>query len=252
MRGNEAFAEKAKNWTNEMSSRYSFLISKSIKGTVTYGGSGKEVAQAWAEDKFSTEIILSDCDSVSAVMEFNEGKTALLNFASYKNPGGRFIDGMMAQEEAICHESFLYNVLRENMVYYMENRESLNGGFYTNRALYTPDVLFREQLSCDVITCAAPNASRMIRYKTGEEDKNLRCLAERILFIMNIAAEQKVDTLILGAFGCGVFKQNPRTVAAMFNCAINQTHKGLFKKVVFAIPNKNSDNYKAFEEAFKQ
>ena len=40
-------------------------------------------------------------------------KIAVLNFASFKNPGGMFYNGSSAQEESLCHESFLYNVLKK-------------------------------------------------------------------------------------------------------------------------------------------
>ena len=44
---------------------------------------------------------------------FDEEKESIcaLNFASYKNPGGKFMDGSSAQEECLCHESILYEVL---------------------------------------------------------------------------------------------------------------------------------------------
>lgn len=116
-----------------------------------------------------------------------------------------------------------------------------------DRAIYTPGVLFDEKTKCDVITCAAPNASRMLRYKTGEEKKNEYCLVKRVLYVLNIAAAQGVDTLILGAYGCGVFKQDPVVVAWAFNFYLQKYFKGIFKKVVFAIPDKDSYNYRAFE-----
>ena len=50
----------------------------------------------------------------------------ILNFASYKNPGGMFLRGSTAQEEALCHESTLYNVLiKFNDTYYKSNRENI-------------------------------------------------------------------------------------------------------------------------------
>lgn len=200
--------------------------------------------------KRDTCVLLTDEDSVSAIINHASEKTAVLNFASYKRPGGGFMNGMMAQEEALCHHSFLYNVLREFPEYYAFNNGLLNSGFYTNRALYSPDIVFDDREYCDVITCAAPNASRMLRYNTGQEAQNKRALLERILLVLNIAAEQRVDTLILGAYGCGVFKQNPVVVAATFKHYLTTVYNGVFKKVVFAIPDKDSYNYKAFKEVF--
>lgn len=58
-------------------------------------------------ENMKVEIIA--LDSVSAIFEehADNQKMAVLNFASYKNPGGMFIKGSKAQEECLCHESFL-------------------------------------------------------------------------------------------------------------------------------------------------
>ena len=68
---------------------------------------------------------------------------------------------------------------------------------------------------------------------------------------MKIAAENKVDTLILGAFGCGVFKQDPEQVALIFDEFLSTDFENVFETVIFAIPDRNSKNYKAFERVFK-
>lgn len=247
MKKNEAAIQRALGWAELMEQKYSRKIKESVSGTVEYL---KLIRVPEIVDKAETEILLSDEDTVSAIMNHHEGKTAALNFASYKRPGGGFVDGMMAQEEALCHESYLYNVLRRFSGYYINNTEKMNSGFYTNRALYSPNILFRNETMCDIITCAAPNASRMIRYKTGQEKENQRALLERIFFVLNIAADQKVDTLILGAYGCGVFKQDPYVVSHAFKYYLEHIRSGTFKKVVFAIPNKESANYIAFKEVF--
>ena len=241
----EEMKARAERWTALMSQRYDDMITKAQQETVFYGEGDVKVPTDKVEG--STEILLVDLDSVSAIHKFKEGKTAVLNFASYKNPGGGFINGMMAQEESLCHHSFLFNVLQAFSSYYAWNRCNLNGGFYLDRAIYSPGILFDEKTKCDVITCAAPNASRMLRYNTGEESKNEFCLLKRVLYVLNIAASQGVDTLILGAYGCGVFKQNPEVVAWAFNFYLQKYFKGVFKRVVFAIPDKEGKNYKAFE-----
>lgn len=85
-------------------------------------------------------------------------KICILNFASYKNPGGGYLNGSMAQEESLCYASTLYNVLERQKDYYAYNNKHLNYALYTNRALYGPQIYFPAfDFYCDVITCAVPN-----------------------------------------------------------------------------------------------
>lgn len=188
-------------------------------------------------------IKLDAIDSAAAIFKYAKGKTAVLNFASYKFPGGGFLAGSRAQEECLCQESFLYNVLSSFDAYYDWNKQHLHGSMYTNRAIYSPDVrFFKEGKSklCDVITCAAPNW-QYSRHATKEDNSII--LESRIKFILDIAAEQKVETLILGAFGCGVFGQDAEEVARLFMRHINSR----FKNVIFAVPKSvHVANYEQF------
>ena len=74
----------------------------------------------------------------------------------------------------------------------------------------------------------------------------------RIKFILDIAKDNHVDTLVLGAFGCGVFGQNPREVANIFKKLLDTSFKGCFKKVVFGIPKGNNDNLEQFKLVFRK
>jgi uncharacterized protein (TIGR02452 family) len=174
------------------------------------------------------------------------GKVAALNFASYKNPGGKFLEGSIAQEEALCHESFLYNVLREfDSTFYEWNRNNLNKGMYMNRALYTPKVIFersKTRASCDIITCACPNKSVGLRYGAFSTTDNLKALTKRVNFVRQVAESEGVNTLIVGAFGCGVFKQDPKEVANVFLSQFSYTCN--IHHVIFAIPG--GENYETF------
>lgn len=197
-------------------------------------------------------IYIEDSDSVTAVMKnYNpEEKMAVLNFASYKNPGGMFLNGSNAQEENLCHSSFLYNVLIQfkNSYYYWNNCHK-NRSLYLNRAIYSPNIFFFSQkkiVPCDVITCAAPNIAAAKKYYDVSDFENSQILRERINFILSIANHQNVDTLILGAFGCGVFGQNPSEVAGIFKELFLTTYKNCFNKVIFAIPSGNKNNYNSF------
>lgn len=220
----------------------------SILRTVVYNDSNVPEPGTSFSSKYETEIILINTDTVSAFNSLKEDDIMVLNFASYKHPGGGYIKGMMAQEESLCHNSNLYQVLSSfERSYYAWNNLHLNGGFYLNRALYSPGIVMGNG-KCNVLTCAAPNASRMKRYKTREEEKNRLALVSRVLFLLNIAAVNKQETLILGAYGCGVFKQNPEEVAKLFWYCLNNTHKGVFKRVIFAIPDETSTNYVNFKK----
>lgn len=201
-------------------------------------------------------ICFLNIDSVSAILKVAEngrgGKVAVLNYASYKNPGGKFIEGSSAQEESLCHESFLYNVLREFSGYYAENKKNLNRSLYTNRALYTEEVLFERgerRGECDVITCAAPNYSAAKKYQNVPRDENSEALRERIEFVRAIAEENGVNTLILGAFGCGVFGQDPEEVARiMLEEVFFETS---ISNIVYAVPGKDK-NVLAFKMAVEK
>lgn len=197
-------------------------------------------------------IVLEPETTTEAIFRYvGQGKkVAALNFASYKEPGGKFLEGSTAQEESLCHTSFLYNVLRECSDYYEENRKNLNRGLYTNAAIYSPDVGFTKDggfnwASADIITCAAPNWGTALRNGVSSEANHV-ALVSRCKFILDVAIANHVDILILGAYGCGVFKQNPTEVCSIFLELLDKCGKA-FDTIVFAIPA-DGNNYSTFAQ----
>jgi len=163
-------ADRARKHTFKMQEVFASEIAECIEKTKVYDT--KVMQNLEFREPQETVFSVVDEDSVSAIMkrvgsEF-KGKTAVLNFASFQNPGGKFIEGSKAQEECLCHSSFLYNVLVNRRDFYNENSQMKNKGLYSNRALYSPDVIFMadgsENKKCDVITCAAPNKIPYYRY----------------------------------------------------------------------------------------
>lgn len=245
-------AEEAKQHTRDMEKLFKEEITDSVKHVCEYEG----IPEYTGEHEKVTKILLDKMDSVSAVFKYAEGKTAVLNFASFKNPGGKFLEGSSAQEESLCGESFLYNVLiRFKTSWYEKNANRLNRGLYQNRALYVPGVVFVKDgntMVSGVITCASPNKSLMTRYFSFTEEENSAALESRIEMVLAMAADQRVDTLILGAFGCGVFAQDASEVAGIFRRFLDGKYSGVFSKVVFAVPqfSERDTNYAAFEKEF--
>lgn len=250
----EERAKTAKKHTEEMESKYSTEIKECVAKSIIYRNQVKPVISM--EVLYTHDNIVVPMDSVSAAFTHtnkNE-KNTILNFASYKNSGGMFIEGSRAQEECLCHESFLYNVLREKTEYYAYNNEHKNNHLYTDAAIYTPDVVFEhyeEVRKFNVITCAAPNFKAASSYKNVAKAGNFAALKSRIKMILSILQVQGADTAILGAFGCGVFGQEPLEVANIFKVLANQIQWNNPIKLIYAVPKSDRDsNYNAFAEVF--
>lgn len=245
----EQMAERAVFHTQKMEDKYQSEIQECINNTKCFTD---EVCDYKNNKQLNNTIIIEDTDTVSSIFTHqNDGKVAALNFASYKNAGGCFLGGSTAQEECLCHASYLYNVLKECKSYYAYNNKHKNNALYTNRALYSPQVMFFKNNSittCNVITCAAPNYYAAKKYLNIDKNLNSKALKQRIKFVLDIAEYKNVDTLILGAFGCGVFGQDPQEVATIFKKEL-KTHN--FNKIIFAIPSGHNDNYYWFNKILK-
>ena len=248
-------SEAAHKHTKEMKEKYNNRILDAIASTKIYGNDS--FPKDFEEDVKgkNVNIIVEDMDSVSAVMKYGHPAAAVLNFSSYKNPGGLFLDGSKAQEECLCHESFLYNVLKtfQDSFYDWNNRHK-NKALYLNRALFSRGIwFFRENrhVECSVITCAAPNKSTAQKYQNVSDEENTKVLKSRIEFILDVAKHNDADTLILGAYGCGVFGQDAEEVATIFKEFLTTTYK-CFDTIVFAVPNGRDKNYEKFIKVFSR
>lgn len=186
-------------------------------------------------------------------------KVAVLNFASAVNPGGGVSNGAMAQEECLCRSSNLLPCLKQQHLmkdYYMPHRIA-NNPMYSDKVIYTRSItVFKtddsipklmpsdEWFNVDVITCAAPNLRNVDNF---DEDKLSNVLGNRIDMILNSALKYGIDTIILGAWGCGAFKNPPELVAKAFKQVINEKYKCTFKNIVFAIKKSNNNNFEVFK-----
>lgn len=248
--------EHAIHHTMLMEQHYKDEIENSITKSVIYNP--QRVNRVIKETPRATEVSLVNEGSVDAIMRLAHDDMAVLNFASYTHPGGQFLNGSSAQEESLCHESTLYNVLSEFNQYYLDNRNTRNNFMYTNRAIYSPDIIFMRNewaVPCSVITCASPNiaGNRKFSQVKVSNSENETILRDRCEFILSIARDQEVKTLILGAFGCGVFGQDPEKVATYFCELLSGEYKNYFEYVIFAIPvMANPENYNAFEKVLRQ
>lgn len=182
-----------------------------------------------------------------------------LNFASARNPGGGFLKGSDAQEESIARVSGLYPCQLKGKGYYDLNRSSRTC-LYTDYMIYAPKVpIFKDEdgepmedvVTASILTAPAVNAGVVRRQEVHNIGKIEPTMKQRIAMVLAIALEKKHDTLVLGAWGCGVFDNKPTDIANWFKEALEGTFKGQFKRVVFAIKTKDEERYLVpFQETF--
>ncbi len=159
-----------------------------------------------------------------------------LNFANGIQPGGGFLNGARAQEEVLCRSSSLHQTLIDDPMY-QEHRKRPQPDS-TDWAIYCPDVpVFRTDDGTELplpwllsfITCAAPYAPHIGQPQAGD------LLKKRIHRVLAIARAYGHATLVLGAWGCGAFENDPYRTATDFRQALENDYGGAFSDVVFAI-----------------
>lgn len=239
-------------------------LAKAKEGTVFYSPENQPIARATvAKRPIRFDVRNETTFQALARLTASGGHVACLNFASAKNPGGGFLNGSLAQEEALCCASALYPCLLEAPNYYERNRAN-RSALYLDLAIYSPNVpffrddngiLLAKPIIASVITAPAPNAGAI----AANEPANLQhvepTLKRRAELVLGIAEAHEVDVLVLGAWGCGVFRNDPRIVARIFAELLNTPGKfaGCFREVVFAVFDRSQDEmtFRAFADQFK-
>lgn len=169
------------------------------------------------------------------------GDVAALNFASARNAGGGFLNGAQAQEESIARASAIYPCLRAAGDFYAYHRAH-DDLTYSDRVIYSPRVpvfkddkgtLLPQPYEVSFLTAAAPNRSAILRNQPERVDDIPLALLRRTIRVLHVAASHGHRRLVLGAWGCGVFGNDPATVARIFELALRDNR--FFDHVVFAV-----------------
>lgn len=177
--------------------------------------------------------------------QVSDSPLLVLNFASAKNPGGGYLNGSTAQEESLARSSGLVVSLESQMAMYRHNRQQPSA-MYSDYIIYSPAVpVFKDDAgnleaspyNVSFITAPAVNKGAVLnqskRISQADIDRTMRIRIDKILAI---AALHGYERLVLGAFGCGVFRNEPNDVARYFKESLtNPRFKGRFKEVTFAI-----------------
>ena len=209
---------------------------------------------------FKDNISVVNSDTVSALIN-SVGKTCVINMASAKRPGGGVENGASAQEECLFRCSNLYTSI-DRSFYPLKIDECL----YTKDAIFFKDKNYEyiDPVISDVITIAAFNLNEMGHFlgkrvaKFDELNKVVNYennTKDKIRLMVSIPAKNGVKTLVLGAWGCGVYKNDPVKISEYFReILVDEGYASLYDKVIFAIINDHNsvgNNYDIFEKTLK-
>lgn len=230
---------------------------------------------AAARDLIHQQRQTMNAESKNNSTSITEPDVCCLNFASAKHPGGGFLKGSQAQEESLARASGLYSCLLQAPTYYQTNKRRKKTepypAIYENLIIYSPNVpvfrndddeLLEDPWKASIITAAAPNRGAVIQNYIRNKNKKEKKMSDsegtaivveeeafkkveeiiqetfgvRIDMVLSTAMNYGHRTLVLGAWGCGVFQNDPQKVARLFRTSLmKKCFQGAFDKVCFAV-----------------
>ena len=240
---------------------YSLTLDRPKRGSAPDASESSDAPQP-TPPKINVTVIQSDTyDAIRSLLTSTKPgtKIAALNMASAMQPGGGVLNGALAQEESLCVRSTLYPSLKDE--YYR---------IPSHAAIYTTDVLvFRsasladlpksEWFYTDVISVAAIKSPETVMGKEGKRiydvESDKEDMVKKVRLIFQVARQKGVSHLVLGALGCGAYRNPPEEVANIFKKVIFGDRKrgGVegIEEVVFAIFDAG-ENLRTFREVFNE
>lgn len=195
----------------------------------------------------ATAIEVTEETSLTAARRHSEAglRTLVLNFASPTVAGGGFLAGERAQEEYHCRSSALFACQLGGPMYAFHLQQA--NALRSDAMIYSPDVpVFRDDehrmlehpFKVAFISAAACDARDVAPL---DQPKIAGAMGARIVKVLAAAQANGHDALVLGAWGCGNFANDPALIAELFRQALHGPFKGAFRQVTFAIVDTTSD-----------
>jgi uncharacterized protein (TIGR02452 family) len=227
-----------------------FPEGNTTKHTFSEVGPIGTVSQVLKNNGYSV-IKVENSDTVTSLQKWASlGKTCVLNMASYKRPGGGVKNGARAQEECLFRCSNLGQSISSDF-YPLEEDSCL----YTQESTFFKDKDYEDMspVICDVMTIAAINLNEQHQFYQYQKNSPYKeTTLDKIRLMITIPAKMGVKNLILGAWGCGVFKNEPDRMAHFFKqVLIDEGFASFYDNVIFAIINDHNSrgsNYEVFSE----
>ena len=262
------------SYVNAAGSKNEFAddIAASIEGTRTFAPEDfdavelqvtKKLQSTSCDTKFCVANETTFAAASNILQKQPQAKVLCLNFASAKNAGGGFLRGSQAQEEALCRASALYASIEPQRSYYDSNRRC-GTCLYTDHMIYSPmvpvfrddnDALLIEPYRVSFITAPAVNTGALANSEPEKLPLVSDVMRSRIDKLLSLAVLNGYRHLVLGAWGCGVFRNEPSRIAELFREQLTGTGRfaAAFECVRFGVLDfaKDKSTFRAFDDCFQ-
>eukprot|EP00408_Alexandrium_pacificum_P047827 CAMPEP_0171264080 /NCGR_PEP_ID=MMETSP0790-20130122/57431_1 /TAXON_ID=2925 /ORGANISM="Alexandrium catenella, Strain OF101" /LENGTH=375 /DNA_ID=CAMNT_0011732719 /DNA_START=6 /DNA_END=1130 /DNA_ORIENTATION=- len=237
-------------YRNEASEQVDLPVSEAVQSTRLHSASAPlpEVGtERPAGGQFNLSVVCASTLRAARALVSQGLRVGVLNFASAKNPGGGFLRGANAQEESLARVSGLYPCLTKPEVaaFYADNGADPSC-VYTDHMIMSLGVpVFKDDngrpldapYTVGILTAPAPNFGVAATRKCSGGEQAVRAARRRRMQrLLALMTAEGFEAVVLGAWGCGVFKNDPGEIASEF-CAVlgGEGVRGALPRVVFAI-----------------
>lgn len=213
------------------------------------------------------EMGIEDAEKIDKTFLPDYGRVAILNFASDYTPGGGWLKGARAQEETLCYRSSLYFSLDHscyplrqlNAIYspdVLVVRSSIDSGHKLLYPTVVPNVNDLPLVSVISVAALRNPSLRTVHYSSGTTknlfgNKNDRELTKaKMRLTLRIAGKHNHSLVVLGALGCGAFRNPPEEIANCWSEVVREKEftGGRFRELCFAIWDKRGEgNFEIFK-----
>jgi uncharacterized protein (TIGR02452 family) len=242
-------------------------LANSIQQTILYrpGDFHTLIPEATERHEKTATITVTSETTLQAASDAcreTDAHVCCLNFASARNPGGGFLGGSQAQEESLARSSGLYASLMHKGSEFYEHNRNLKTALYSDYLIYSPRVpVFRSEdggllaipYFVSFVTTPAVNAGAVRQNEPQSVSRIVPMMRQRAGNVFAVAAANRCTHLILGAWGCGVFQNDPIAVADVFhNVLYDGDWNDKFRAITFAVYDNSKDQqtFRAFRQRF--
>lgn len=212
----------------------------------------EEIRENFSKQFEKTNIRVEDCDVIESIINLNKyspsnknNKMLVLNLASDKHFGGGVRNGAMAQEEELFRKTDYGNHFGQELYPLAKDEFVVTSCVHVVKDSNYRHLDVKDIIPFDGLAIAGIRSPVLINGRLNEDDYNLT--KQKIEIIFKFAIYNKNTNLVLGALGCGVFRNPPEDIVKIYNYCLEK-YDGYFENIIFSVLGTNNNNYKIFNK----